>query len=180
MVLLEFILGSKGLSRFTRCRADAPESFHMKRLWSCCWLVKQILADSTVAGSRLRVTELYGFAELLESKGIVTGTYDRGASLWVRSRITFRSLCNSVAWLFIRKFSTVPATDTFFVVAHLRRGRASILIIPITHRGYQGQYLAFDQYRLVAPNELRRSDLEARWSNPLGLRRHECAQSFVY
>jgi hypothetical protein len=33
--------------------------------------------------------------------------------LWARSRVVFRRLHNSVAWLFIRKFSTVPATDTF-------------------------------------------------------------------
>jgi hypothetical protein len=33
--------------------------------------------------------------------------------LRARSRVIFRSLRNYVAWLFIRKFSTVPATDTF-------------------------------------------------------------------
>jgi hypothetical protein len=85
MVLREYILGSEGVSRFaSMCRTDAPEPFD-----------KQILAYSTVAGSRLRATELYRFAELLGSTGfslclyatrVIRSYFDLRKALVVRRR----------------------------------------------------------------------------------------------
>jgi hypothetical protein len=82
--------------------------------------------------------------------------------LWACSRVTFRSLRDSVTWLFIRKISRVPATDTFLAWRIHGPGLASTQYYRLPVEAAKASVLLLmDQYRLVAHKELRRVELEA-------------------
>jgi hypothetical protein len=82
--------------------------------------------------------------------------------LWACSRATFRSLRDTVTWLFIRKISRVPATDTFLAWRIHGPGLASTQYYRLPIEAAKASVLLLmDQYRLVAHKELRRVELEA-------------------
>jgi hypothetical protein len=82
--------------------------------------------------------------------------------LWACSRATFRSLRDSLTWLFIRKISRVPATDTFLAWRIHGPGLASTQYYRLPIEAAKASVLLLmDQYRLVAHKEVRRVELDA-------------------
>jgi hypothetical protein len=86
--------------------------------------------------------------------------------LWTFSSFVVRSLRDSVTWLFIRKYSRVPATDTFLAWRIHGPGLASTQYYRMPVEAAKASVLLLlDKYRLVAHEEVRKAELEAPYDS---------------